>query len=97
MIKHVFVFMKKIPLETLTKLMDVKFNQIDIPKLMPAFTNIEKGPALEQALEYILTHCIKNRRCKDKLVHNLAIFFLTEQEKPEDLMDYLRSAESKKS
>lgn len=73
------------------------FKSIDIAKLVPGFMNIEKGESLDKALKYIINHCIESKRCKEKTVHNLAFYFLSERERPDDLLNYLAKEEAKSS
>ncbi len=59
--------------------------------------NIEKNPrVLDMALSYIIDHCIRRKKCRDKTVNNLAFYLLSEREKPQELLDFLMAEEAKK-
>jgi len=94
MLRYASVFIKKIPSQTIKALHG--FHTIDIAKMVPAFMNIEKGPSLDEALRYIVDFWIKGKRIKSKTVHNLAFYFYSEKEAPDQLLEYLLSEESKK-
>ncbi len=97
MLRYSSVLIKKIPTETLNVLKQPQFRKIDIPKLIPAFMNIEKGRAMDEALRYIMDNCIKRIQIKDKTVHNLAMYFLAQRDKPDELLDYLKKEEVRKA
>jgi hypothetical protein len=49
----------------------------------------KKLEALDDALKYVTEHCIKTMSSKEKTVHNLAIYFYAEREKPDEMLDFL--------
>mmetsp|Transcript_7263 Transcript_7263/g.6392 ORF Transcript_7263/g.6392 Transcript_7263/m.6392 type:complete len:182 (+) Transcript_7263:1776-2321(+) len=96
MLRYSSVLIKKIPIDTLNALRQNAFRKIDIPKLIPAFMNIAPGLPMDEALKYIMDNCIKKNLTKDKTVHNLAIYFLAQRDKPEELLEYLKKEEVRK-
>jgi hypothetical protein len=94
MLRYASVFIKNLPIKTIEVLKS--FKTIDIPKLIPAFMNIPKGKAMDEALVYVLEYCIKRRKSREKTVHNLAFYFYAERDKPDELLDYLKLEEAKK-
>jgi hypothetical protein len=97
MLRYSSVLLKKEPVRTIEALKTSKFKQIDIPKLIPAFMGVEKGKPMDEALKYVTNHCIKKKKSKDKTVHNLAFFFFSERDKPDELIEYLLTEEIRKS
>lgn len=59
--------------------------------------NIPKGKPMDEALRYIMDNCIKRIQIKDKTVHNLAMYFFAQREKPDELLDYLKKEEVRKA
>ena len=96
MLRYASVFIKKVPKPTLAALKSSSFKSIDIPKLIPSFMSSLKAEAIDDALSYVVDHCIKRRKSKDKTVHNLAFFFYAERNQPDDLLDFLKSEEARK-
>lgn len=94
MLRYASVFIKNLPSKTIEVLKT--FKTIDIPKLIPAFMNIPKGKPMDEALNYVIEHCIKRRKSREKTVHNLAFYFYAEREKPDELLEYLKLEEAKK-
>lgn len=94
MLRYASVFIKNLPSKTLEVLKT--FKTIDIPKLIPAFMNIPKGKAMDEALNYVIDYCIRRRKSREKTVHNLAFYFYAEREKPDELLEYLKQEEAKK-
>lgn len=94
MLRYASVFLKNIASQTLDALKS--FKTIDIGKLIPAFMNVPKGRAMDEALIYVSEYCIKRRKSREKTVHNLAFYFFAEREKPYELLDYLMQEEMKK-
>ena len=94
MLRYASVFLKNVPLDTIQVLK--LFKSIDIPKLIPAFMNIQKGKAMDEALGYISEYCIKRRKSREKTVHNLAFYFYAERDRPDELLEFLRVEESRK-
>lgn len=95
MLRYASVFIKATPLKTLEVLRG--FKTIDIPKLIPAFMNIPKrSKAMDEALRFLLEFCIRQRKSREKTVHNLALYFFAERDKPDELLNYLRIEEAKK-
>jgi hypothetical protein len=88
MLRYASVFIKNLPSKTLEVLRT--FKTIDIPKLIPAFMNVPKGKAMDEALDYVTDYCIKRRKSREKTVHNLAFYFYAEREKPDELLEYLK-------
>jgi len=91
MLRYASVFIKNEPSKTLEVLKT--FKTIDIPKLIPAFMNIPRGKPMDEALIYIVDYCIKQRKSREKTVHNLAFYFYAEREKPKELIQYLKLEE----
>jgi hypothetical protein len=52
---------------------------------------------MDDALNYVTEHCIKRRKSRDKTVHNLAFYLYAERKKPDELLEYLKQEEAKKS
>ena len=94
MLRYASVFIKNLPLKAIEVLKT--FKSIDIPKLIPAFMNVSKGKPMDEALHYVVEYCIKQRRSREKTVHNLAFYFYAEREKPDELLQYLKIEEAKK-
>ena len=94
MLRYASVFIKNLPIETIDALKN--FKTIDIPKLIPSFMNIQKGKAMDHALKFVVEFCIRVRKSKDKTVHNLALYFFAERDKPDELLEFLRVEEAKK-
>ena len=59
-------------------------------KAEPNPERLKKLEALDDALSYVTEHCIKKMKSKEKTVHNLAIYFYAEREKPDEMLDFLR-------
>ena len=59
MLRYASVFIKNLPIKTIEVLKS--FKSIDIAKLIPAFMNIPKGKAMDEALHYVLEYCIKKK------------------------------------
>lgn len=92
MIRYASIFMKNLPEQTIEAL--EKFEDIKVEKLVPAFMNIPRTPAvLDKAKNFVITYCIGKRKSRDKTVHNLALYFYAEREKPEDLLQFLKQQE----
>ena len=94
MLRYASVFLKNIASQTLEALKS--FKTIDIAKLIPAFMNVPKGKAMDEALHYVSEYCIRRRKSREKTVHNLAFYFFAEREKPGELLEYLTQEEIKK-
>ena len=90
MLRYASVFIKKVPKPTLKALKSNSFKNIDIPKLIPSFMSSLKEDAIDDALNYVVEHCIKRRKSRDKTVHNLAFYFYAERNKPEELLEFLK-------
>ncbi len=94
MIRYASVFIKNLPEQTIEAL--EKFDDIKVEKLVPAFMNIPRAPTgpggvvLDKAKNFVINYCIGRRKSRDKTVHNLALYFFAEREKPEDLLQFLR-------
>jgi vacuolar protein sorting-associated protein 18 len=90
MLRYASVFIKNLPDKTIEALS--KFEDIRVEKLVPAFMNIPKtpGPVLDKAKNFVIDYCINKRKSKDKTVHNLALYFYAERDRPDDLLAYLR-------
>lgn len=58
--------------------------------------NIQKGKAMDEALKFVVDFCIRHRKSRDKTVHNLALYFFAERDKPDELLEFLRVEEAKK-
>ena len=52
---------------------------------------------MDEALRYIMDNCIRKNQTKDKTVHNLAMYFLAQRDKPEELIEYLKKEELRKA
>jgi hypothetical protein len=44
---------------------------------------------MDKAKTFVVDFCIKKWKSEDKTVHNLALYFYAERNKPEDLLKYL--------
>lgn len=96
MLRYASVFIKNLPVKTIEVLKT--FKTIDIPKLIPAFMNIPRATRdMDEALLYITDHCIRRRKSRDKTVHNLAFYLYAERDKPDEMLEYLKVEEIKKS
>ena len=100
MLRFASVFLKHLPEATIEAL--AKFDDIKVEKLVPAFMNIPRstsgqgGIVLDKAKNFVIDYCINRRKSKDKTVHNLALYFYAEREKPDELLAYLRQQEAAK-
>jgi poly-gamma-glutamate capsule biosynthesis protein CapA/YwtB (metallophosphatase superfamily) len=100
MLRYASVFIKNLPEQTIIALS--KFEDIKVEKLVPAFMNIPRTPTgpggkvLDMAKNFVIDYCINKRKSKDKTVHNLALYFYAERDKPDDLLAYLRQQEAAK-
>lgn len=90
MLRYASVFIKNLPERTIETLS--KFDDIKVEKLVPAFMNIPRRPptVLDKAKNFVIDYCINKRKSKDKTVHNLALYFFAERDKPDELLQYLR-------
>ena len=90
MLRYASVFIKNLPELTIDALS--KFDDIDVAKLVPAFMNIPRTPAnvMDKAKNFVIDYCINKRKSTDKTVHNLALYFYAERDKPDELLSYLR-------
>jgi len=90
MLRYASVFLKHLPEPTIDAIS--KFKDIDVAKLVPSFMNIPRTPAsvLDKAKNFVIKYCINDRKSKDKTVHNLALYFYAERNKPDELLAYLR-------
>ena len=95
MLRYVSIFINKCCKETLEELKKPEFKKIEIPKLMPAFMNIQEKD-MKMALEYII-QCINKKNVKDKAVHNMAIFFHSKLNDARKIIEFLEEQEIKKS
>ena len=93
MLRYASVFLKYLPEPTIDAIS--KFKDIDVAKLVPSFMNIPRTPAsvLDKAKNFVIKYCINDRRSRDKTVHNLALYFYAERNKPDELLAYLRQQE----
>lgn len=96
MLRYASVFIKNVPeltIETLSR-----FDDIKVEKLVPAFMNIPRNPptVLDKAKNFVIDYCINKRKSKDKTVHNLALYFFAERDKPDELLSYLKQQEAAK-
>ena len=80
---------------TIQELQRQQFRKIDIPKLMPAFMNIQNQDDMELALDYIHNFCITKRASKSKQVHNMAFYFHSKLNNSTAFLDYLEQEEAK--
>lgn len=94
MLRYASVLLKNTPIKAIEVLKT--FRSIDIPKLIPAFMNITKGKAMDEALHYITEFIVRPRKSREKTVHNLLLYFYAEREKPDELLNFLRTEEAKK-
>jgi hypothetical protein len=90
MLRYASVFLKYLPEPTIDAIS--KFKDIDVAKLVPSFMNIPRTPVsvLDKAKNFVIKYCINDRRSRDKTVHNLALYFYAERNKPDELLAYLR-------
>lgn len=75
MVRYASILIKKVPKPTLSALKQNNFKSINIPKLIPSFMNSLNLETMDEALDYVVEHCIRKRKSKDKTVHNLAFYF----------------------
>jgi hypothetical protein len=54
--------------------------------------NIPREPLtiMDKAKSFVIEYCIMKRKSQDKTVHNLALYFYAERNKPQELLSYLR-------
>jgi len=97
MLRYASIFVNKCAKLTIEELKKPKYRKIEIPKLMPAFMNIQEGNDMKVALEYITNFCINHRNSKSKTVHNMAFFFHSKINDPKRMIEFLESEEIKKS
>jgi hypothetical protein len=92
MLRYASVFLKNKPEATVDALYKFEFEERDIPKLVPAFMNIPREPLtiMDKAKSFVIEYCIMKRKSQDKTVHNLALYFYAERNKPQELLSYLR-------
>ena len=98
MLRYASVLIKNIPELTIDALADFKKGTIDVSKLVPAFMNIPRTPAsvMDKAKNFVIDTCIRKHQSTDKTVHNLALYFYAERNKPDELLAYLRRQEADK-
>ena len=97
MLRYASIFLNKCAKPTIADLQRQQYKKIDIPKLMPAFMNIQNEKDQRIALEYITNHCITRRGNRSKTVHNMAFFFHSKINDPDRMIRFLESEEVKKS
>ena len=89
------IFMKYEPrrsVEILIELAKQKKGQIDAKRLLPALMNVDQT-SREEAIKF--EHfLIRDLKFKDKSLHNLYLFHLSETEGEKKLIEYLRSQEN---
>lgn len=88
------IFMKYEPKRTVEILIDLakqKKGQIDAKKLLPALMNVDQN-SREEAIKF--EHfLIRDLKFKEKSLHNLYLFHLSETEGEKKLIDYLKTQE----
>ena len=95
MVRYASIFMKNLPEQAIEAL--EKFDDVKVEKLVPAFMNIPRTPqVLDKAKNFVINYCIGKRKSRDKTVHNLALYFYAERDKPEDLLQFLKQQEAVK-
>lgn len=52
--------------------------------------NPKTAAILDKAKNFVVDYCINKRKSKDKTVHNLALYFYAERDRPDELLGYLR-------
>jgi hypothetical protein len=92
MLRYASVFLKNKPEATIDSLYKFEFDEKEIPKLVPAFMNIPRDPVtiMDRAKNFVIEYCILKRKSQDKTVHNLALYFFAERNKPSELLGYLK-------
>ena len=98
MLRYASVFIKNQPDRTIESLYKFEFEEKDVPKLVPAFMNISRDnmQTMDKAKNFVIEYCINKRKSQDKTVHNLALYFYAERNKPEELLSYLKNQENQK-
>lgn len=56
----------------------------------------ENMQTMDKAKNFVIEYCINKRKSQDKTVHNLALYFYAERNKPEELLSYLKNQENQK-
>lgn len=51
----------------------------------------ENMQTMDKAKNFVIEYCINKRKSQDKTVHNLALYFYAERNKPEELLSYLKN------
>jgi hypothetical protein len=88
------IFMKYEPRKSVEILIDMarqKKGNIDLKKLIPALMNIDQN-SREEAIKFE-SFLIKDLKLKDKALHNLYLFHLSESENEKKITEYLKSQE----
>ena len=97
-VRYSHIFMKYEPKETIDILTDQFKSEVDPNKIISAIMNTEKQN-YEQVLKY-LRSLVKNPQTKEKNIHNLYIFYLSQnntQETKNELIEYLKKPLKKDS
>lgn len=97
MYKYCLVLFQKELEYTLTTLKREEFKDIDYSKLVTSFADIntDDHEKVGLILSFLEKFCIRDKKCKDKSVHNMA-FYMTYMLNPDIMVKYLESLEKAK-
>jgi len=92
--RYAHIFMKNCPKKTvdiMTKLA-TKNTNFDFSKVLPALMGIAKEHR-QEALRFEQS-CVEDLKCRDRALHNAYLFHLSQENRPQQLLRYLRSQEA---
>ena len=94
--KYCLIFLQKDLEYTLETLRSSKFNKMDFSELVPSFADVSANheDKISLMLEFLREHCIERLKCQDKIIHNLAFYFMTRLDNLEPMISYLQFLES---
>ena len=92
--RYAHIFMKNCPKKTvdiMTKLA-TKNSSFDFSKILPALMGIAKEHR-QEALRFEQS-CVEDLKCRDRALHNAYLFHLSQENRPQQLLKYLRNQET---
>lgn len=93
--KYSLIFLQKDIEYTLETLKSSQFKKMDFSELVPSFADISANheDKIPLMLEFLRDHCIERLRSEDKIIHNMAFYFMTKLPDLEPLIYYLQFLE----
>ena len=94
--KYCLIFLQKDLKYTLETLRSSKFNKMDFSELVPSFADVSANheDKIPLMLDFLKEHCIERLKRQDKIIHNLAFYFMTRLLDLEPMINYLQFLES---